>query len=210
MCVVLPRISWQGGSLRAPVASPQPLALTGIKPDQHQMGDFALPNPSTKGRACPLEPSRLQRGEGAFCAPLDPMTISWRPTLRGLDVRQRFAVGYDQGVCRPWTLHRGRACPLNPSLRPRGQPYVGWMPVWGVAHQIGPILGFSVVYPLVTLPAMSGKDSGLRVRVEKALRDEFLEACHAQDRPAAQVIREFMRNYVAQAGAGNRSKGLKK
>lgn len=43
---------------------------------------------------------------------------------------------------------------------------------------------------------MSGKDSGLRVRVEKALRNEFLEACQAQDRPAAQVIREFMREYV--------------
>ena len=36
---------------------------------------------------------------------------------------------------------------------------------------------------------MSGKDSGLRIRVEKTLRDEFLEICHAQDRPASQVIR---------------------
>ena len=44
---------------------------------------------------------------------------------------------------------------------------------------------------------MSGKDSGLRIRVEKALRDEFLEVCHAQDRPASQVIREFMRDYIA-------------
>ncbi|WP_371128230.1 plasmid-related protein [Sphingomonas sp. YR710] len=44
---------------------------------------------------------------------------------------------------------------------------------------------------------MSVKDSGLRVRVDKALRHDFLEACHAQDRPAAQVIREFMRKYVA-------------
>lgn len=56
---------------------------------------------------------------------------------------------------------------------------------------------FHNVYPLVTLTAMSGKDSGLRVRVEKALRSDFLEACHSQDRPAAQVIREFMREYVA-------------
>lgn len=46
-------------------------------------------------------------------------------------------------------------------------------------------------------PSMSGKDSGLRIRVEKALRDEFLEACHEQDRPASQVIREFMRDYIA-------------
>ena len=66
------------------------------------------------------------------------------------------------------------------------------------------------VYPLATLTAMSGKDSGLRIRVEKALRDEFLGVCHAQDRPAAQVIREFMRDYVAQTGPESRSKGLKK
>lgn len=53
-------------------------------------------------------------------------------------------------------------------------------------------------------PAMSGKDSGLRIRVEKALRDEFLEVCHAQDRPAAQVIREFMRDFVARNTNGNK------
>jgi hypothetical protein len=41
------------------------------------------------------------------------------------------------------------------------------------------------------------KDVGLRVRVERDLRDEFLETCRAQDTPAAQVIREFMRSYVA-------------
>jgi len=43
---------------------------------------------------------------------------------------------------------------------------------------------------------MAGKDAGLRIRVERELRDEFLEICRAQDRPAAQVIREFMRRYV--------------
>lgn len=60
------------GPLRAPVASPKPLALTGIEPDHRQMGDVALPNPSTIGRACPLDPSRLQRGKGAFLLPLNP------------------------------------------------------------------------------------------------------------------------------------------
>lgn len=40
------------------------------------------------------------------------------------------------------------------------------------------------------------KDSGLRIRVQRELRDRFLEACRAQDKPAAQVIREFMRAYV--------------
>lgn len=40
------------------------------------------------------------------------------------------------------------------------------------------------------------KDSGFRIRVQKELREEFLELCHRQDRPAAQVIREFMRDYI--------------
>ena len=44
---------------------------------------------------------------------------------------------------------------------------------------------------------MKAKDAGLRIRIERQLRDEFLEACRVRDRPAAQVIREFMREYVA-------------
>lgn len=54
---------------------------------------------------------------------------------------------------------------------------------------------------------MTAKDSGLRVRVERSLRESFLEACRADDRPAAQVIREFMRGYVARhtSGADNGS-----
>ena len=40
------------------------------------------------------------------------------------------------------------------------------------------------------------KDSGLRVRVQRELREKFLEVCRAQDKPAAQVIREFMRTYI--------------
>jgi hypothetical protein len=44
---------------------------------------------------------------------------------------------------------------------------------------------------------MAAKDSGLQIRVEHRLREQFLEACRVQDRPAAQVIREFMSDYVA-------------
>lgn len=40
------------------------------------------------------------------------------------------------------------------------------------------------------------KDAGLRIRVQRELRQSFLEACAADDKPAAQVIREFMRRYV--------------
>jgi hypothetical protein len=49
------------------------------------------------------------------------------------------------------------------------------------------------------------KDCGLRIRVQRALRDKFLEVCRTHDRPAAQVIREFMRDYVEHHG---RSVGL--
>ncbi|WP_417843555.1 hypothetical protein [Thalassospira sp.] len=42
------------------------------------------------------------------------------------------------------------------------------------------------------------KDSGLRIRVERELRERFLEICREQDKPAAQVIREFMREYISE------------
>lgn len=47
------------------------------------------------------------------------------------------------------------------------------------------------------------KDVGLRIRVQRQLRDEFLQICHAEDRPAAQVLREFMREYVMAHGSAN-------
>jgi len=60
---------------------------------------------------------------------------------------------------------------------------------------------------------MATKDVGLRIRVERDLRDEFLEVCRAQDRPAAQLLRKFMRDYIAdqkaslpKATAGKRRK----
>ncbi len=45
------------------------------------------------------------------------------------------------------------------------------------------------------------KDVGLRIRVQRELREQFLEACREQDKPAAQVLREFMREYVAKHAA---------
>lgn len=41
------------------------------------------------------------------------------------------------------------------------------------------------------------ESSGFRLRVDGQLRQEFIEACRAEDRAAAQVLREFMREYVA-------------
>ena len=45
---------------------------------------------------------------------------------------------------------------------------------------------------------MAKKDAALRIRLTKELRSSFLAACSAEDKVAAQVIREFMRDYVAE------------
>jgi len=42
------------------------------------------------------------------------------------------------------------------------------------------------------------KSANYRIRVEPDLHQEFLDVCKSEDRPAAQVIREFMRDYVNQ------------
>ncbi|MEI4195912.1 plasmid-related protein [Roseovarius sp. E0-M6] len=44
------------------------------------------------------------------------------------------------------------------------------------------------------------KNVGLRIRIDRDLREQFLKACQADDKPAAQVLREFMRAYVAERG----------
>ncbi len=41
------------------------------------------------------------------------------------------------------------------------------------------------------------KDAGLRLRVERDLREEFVETCRSEGKAAAQVLREYMRDYVA-------------
>ena len=43
---------------------------------------------------------------------------------------------------------------------------------------------------------MSVKDSGIRIRVEKELREAFVQACRAQERAASDVMREFMRAFT--------------
>ena len=47
------------------------------------------------------------------------------------------------------------------------------------------------------------KDAGLRLRVERALRQEFIETCRAEGKTAAQVLREYMRDYVARNRAAS-------
>jgi antitoxin component of RelBE/YafQ-DinJ toxin-antitoxin module len=46
------------------------------------------------------------------------------------------------------------------------------------------------------------KTSALRIRIDPNLHHQFLEICKNQDRPASQVIRDFMRQYVQMHGGG--------
>lgn len=43
---------------------------------------------------------------------------------------------------------------------------------------------------------MSIKDVGVRIRVEKELREAFQEACLAENRQASDVLREFMQAFA--------------
>lgn len=49
---------------------------------------------------------------------------------------------------------------------------------------------------------MSGKDVGLRIRVEKELREAFQGACVAENRGASEVLRAFMQAFVDQRHGG--------
>lgn len=49
------------------------------------------------------------------------------------------------------------------------------------------------------------KESGLRIRVENQLREDFLSACKKDDLTAAQVIRAFMRSYIDRQRNGEQS-----
>lgn len=40
------------------------------------------------------------------------------------------------------------------------------------------------------------KNVGFRIRIDRELREQFLKVCKGEDKPAAQVLREFMRHYV--------------
>ena len=45
-------------------------------------------------------------------------------------------------------------------------------------------------------PGMVRKDVAFKIRIEEDLRRAFVDVCRDEDRPAAQVVREFMREYV--------------
>ncbi|WP_411834011.1 plasmid-related protein [Pseudoxanthomonas mexicana] len=50
---------------------------------------------------------------------------------------------------------------------------------------------------------MNRKDVGLRIRVDRGLRESFVEACRVQDVQASQVLRQFMRTFVEKSAGGS-------
>ena len=49
---------------------------------------------------------------------------------------------------------------------------------------------------MLYINVMSSKDVGLRIRVEKELREAFQGACLAENRNASEVLREFMQAFA--------------
>lgn len=49
---------------------------------------------------------------------------------------------------------------------------------------------------------MSSKDVGIRIRVEKELREAFQGACLAENRHASDVLREYMKSFADRRGGG--------
>jgi hypothetical protein len=53
---------------------------------------------------------------------------------------------------------------------------------------------------------MSSKDVGIRIRVEKELREAFREACASENMLASDVLRQFMRNFAFKHDPGGQAK----
>lgn len=49
---------------------------------------------------------------------------------------------------------------------------------------------------------MGTKDAGLRIRVDRGLRESFQRACEAENRCASEVLRDFMRVFVERNPSG--------
>ncbi len=50
--------------------------------------------------------------------------------------------------------------------------------------------------------AMTTRDFSMRILVARELRHAFVRACKAQDRPASDVLHEFMRQFTDQQTGG--------
>lgn len=52
---------------------------------------------------------------------------------------------------------------------------------------------------------MSSKDVGIRIRVDKELREAFRGACASENSLASEVLRDFMRSYADQHDSGKQA-----
>lgn len=53
-------------------------------------------------------------------------------------------------------------------------------------------------------PRLKTKDAGMRLRIEREIREEFVEVCHAEGKTAADVLRDYMRDYIERSRAAQR------
>lgn len=121
MCVVVPRASWQGRPLRSPVASLWPWCGNRHRAFPHQWGDFRSPQtPSTQhpivcsgkaeGACLPLGTQPPPARQGSVPAPLDPMTISSRPTcadwMPGMGLETCLSTLHPNHAATVWPFHR--------------------------------------------------------------------------------------------------------
>ena len=52
---------------------------------------------------------------------------------------------------------------------------------------------------------MTQKDAGMRIRIERDLRDGFVAACNSQGLVAAEVLRDFMRGFAGKHSSEQRA-----
>ena len=196
MCVVLPHILARG-SLRPPLHPPAP-ASTLLRARRELGQRVAVPSLAREPSALPCTPSILSgRPGGHAIAPWTPQpchgghaveAIPLRPTVRRLDA--------DQGCRAPipaTNTPRVGSAPASRRWTPTKETSLDALPKTATG---GDFFSLQVWPHWIHFFMMKGKDSGFRIRVERELRDEFVAACRAQDRPAAQVLREFMREFI--------------
>ena len=53
------------------------------------------------------------------------------------------------------------------------------------------------------------KTAALRIRIEPSLHQQFITTCKAQDVKASQVLRDFMRHFVAKNAEGKQTQLFK-
>lgn len=125
-------------------------------------------------------------------------TISSGPTVRRLDADQVYRAPIPTTKSLPVLFAN------------MGQPYPAWMRATfrrRTTTKVSPLDAGVVCGAIAELSfaqsvsngyTLRMKDSRLRIRVQCDFRERFIAVCQAQDNPAAQVLREFMRLYVAE------------